>query len=235
MKKIIGLIPLYDDERDSYWMLPGYMRMLEFFGAVPVMLPLSEDKEELEECIALCDGFLLTGGHDVDPMVYGKRKESYCGKVCELRDRMECYLVDAAMKKDIPVLGICRGLQLINAHLGGDLYQDISLEYGTTVKHHMEPPYNRAVHRIKVLPDTLLADIMGEGYHEVNSYHHQAVRKRAESVDVMAFSEDGLIEAVSVKDKRFIVGVQWHPEFAYKSSEDSRLLIQAFVDVCKNG
>ena len=234
MKTIIGLIPLYDDERDSYWMLPGYMRMLEMFGAVPVMLPLTEDKEELDECIALCDGFLLTGGHDVDPMVYGKRKESFCGEVCELRDRMECYLLDVAMKKDIPVLGICRGIQLINARLGGDLYQDISLEYGTAVNHHMEPPYDRTAHRIKVLPGSLLADIMGEGYHEVNSYHHQAVRRQAESVDVMAFSEDGLIEAISVKEKKFIVGVQWHPEFVYKNSKDSRLLIQAFVNACKN-
>ena len=234
MKKIIGLIPLYDDDRQSYWMLPGYMKVLEYCGALPIMLPLTDNEEELDDAYRLCDGLLLTGGHDVSPSLYGEDPREHMGAACALRDRMESRLFGKALEDDKPVLGICRGIQFMNAFLGGTLYQDLDTEYGSKIEHHMSPPYDREAHGITVMENTILADIIGAGEHKVNSYHHQAIKKVSDKVMVMAVSEDSLVEAISVKGKRFIVGIQWHPEFSYESDENSRKIVQAFVDALQN-
>ena len=232
MRPVIGLIPLYDDEKESYWMLPGYMNAIEKAGGLPIMLPLTEEKEELEEAYSLCQGILFTGGHDVSPEVYGQEIKSTCGKPCKSRDVMEAYLLDKCIEDNKPFLGICRGLQFINAHLGGSLYQDLPTEYNCTVEHHMAPPYNRPAHRVQVLEDTSLSDIIGSGIHEVNSYHHQAIKELSPKVQKMAVSEDGLVEAIAVKNHRFAIGVQWHPEFSYEDSEESMKLLKAFIKEC---
>lgn len=232
-RPVVGLIPLYDDEKKSYWMLPGYMKVLEQCRALPIMLPLTTDKEELLQAFALCDGLLFTGGHDVGPYVYGKEAAANCGIPCRERDEMEGILLGMALREDKPVLGICRGIQFMNAYLGGDLYQDLPTEYPCRAEHHMKPPYDVTAHRIRVEEGTKLSDIVGAGFHGVNSYHHQAVKTPAPCVDVSAYSEDGLIEAIEVKDKKFMLGIQWHPEFSYQVNEESRRLVQAFVDACK--
>ena len=175
MKKLIGLIPLYDDDKDSYWMLPGYMKVLEACGALPVMLPLTTDPEELNDCFSLCDGILMTGGHDVDPALYAETAKKTCGIPCSSRDKMEAYLFEKALQEDKPVFGICRGVQLMNVLLGGTLYQDLPTEHPSKTEHHMASPYDRPVHKVTVKEETLLADIIGAGEHGVNSSHHQAV------------------------------------------------------------
>lgn len=229
---VIGLIPLYDDEKESYWMLPGYMKAIEDSGALPIMLPLTDNEEELRKAYELCDGLLLTGGHDISPSLYGEKPADKCGVICPLRDKMESFLLGWALDDDMPVLGICRGIQFINAFLGGTLYQDIPSEHGTSVEHHMSPPYDRTAHRIEVMKDTLLSDIIGAGGHEVNSYHHQAVKNVPDRIEIMAVSEDGIVESIAVKEKSFAVGVQWHPEFSYEKDEDSRRIVRAFIDAC---
>ena len=120
----------------------------------------------------------------------------------------------------------------MNAALGGTLYQDLDVQHPSRVEHHMTPPYDRAVHTVTVLPDTPLARIVGPGILGVNSYHHQAVRKLAPTLQPMAVSSDGLVEAVCRPDKRFVMAVQWHPEFNYQTSPQSLALMQAFVDAC---
>lgn len=234
MKSVIGLIPLYDDEKDSYWMLPGYMKVIERCGAFPVMLPLTDDQEELDTVFNICSGLLFTGGHDVEPELYKAVKTDKCGETCRMRDDMESYLLGKALEKDMSVLGICRGIQFMNAYLGGTLYQDLETEYDCKVEHHMKPPYDVKAHMVSVYPHTLLASIIGDGEHEVNSYHHQAIKDIADGIEIMAVSEDGLVEAISVKDKSFAVGVQWHPEFSYERSEESVKLVQAFVNACNH-
>ncbi len=234
MKPVIGLIPLYDDEKESLWMLPGYMKIVEKCGGVPIMLPLTNNREELDDAYSLCDGILFTGGHDVSPSVYGEAKRSTCGQTCDLRDDMESYLLDKCIADDKPLFGICRGIQFINAHLGGSLYQDLLTEYECKVEHHMTPPYDRKAHDVEVKANTLLAEIIGEGIHSVNSYHHQAVKDLSPNVTAMAVSEDGLVEAIAVNNHRFAIGVQWHPEFSY-NNEESVNLVGAFVDECRNG
>ena len=233
MRPVIGLIPLYDETKESYWMLPGYMKVLEQCGALPIMLPLTSDEEELAQSLKLCDGLLLTGGHDVDPVLYHEQPKAECGVPCRERDAMECRLLGWALEKNLPVFGICRGIQFLNAYLGGTLYQDLPTEYDSTIEHHMTPPYDRTAHKVTILADTVLAEILGEGELPVNSYHHQAVRDLAPGVTKMAVSEDGLVEAISVDGKKFAVGVQWHPEFSYENNAQSLKLVQAFVDACR--
>lgn len=234
MRPLIGVIPLYDDEKDSYWMLPGYMKVLESCGAAPLMLPLTTDPALLDQLFDLCDGLLLTGGHDVSPSMYGEEAKPSCGILCTPRDKMEVYLLKKAMAAKLPVLGICRGIQLMNGALGGSLYQDLPTEHPSSIEHHMTPPYDRKAHLINVLPDTQLAEIIGSGEKEVNSYHHQAIREVSPLAQVMAVAEDGLVEAISIKDQPFMVGIQWHPEFSYANNPESKQIVQAFIDACTN-
>lgn len=232
MRPVIGLIPLFDDEKESYWMLPGYMKAIEKSGGVPIMLPFSQDENELIIAYGLCDGILFTGGHDVSPTIYGQGPTDKCGITCETRDAMEGFLLDLCISDNKPMLGICRGIQFINAYLGGTLYQDLPTEYQSNIEHHMTPPYDIAIHNVEVRENTILANIIGAGIHGVNSYHHQAIKELADVLEAMAISEDGLVESIAIKNQKFAIAVQWHPEFSYDSSEDSKKIMKAFVDSC---
>lgn len=139
---LIGIVPLVDEARESYWMLPGYMQGVEQAGGVPVMLPLTDDAAALRQLADTCDGFLLTGGQDVFPALYGAAPTPQCGQTCPARDAMEARLLDLALAADKPVLGICRGIQFLNVHLGGTLYQDLPAEHPTAANHHQTPPYD---------------------------------------------------------------------------------------------
>lgn len=187
MKPIVGVIPLWDDEKESIWMLPGYMNALENNGAVPIILLLSTNKDVLDKCFDMVDGILFTGGHDVNPKFYNQKNEK-CGLLCDPRDEMEKYLFTKAIENDKPVLGICRGIQLFNALLGGTLYQDLPTEYPSETKHAMTKPYNRGVNTVDILKDTPLFEIIGVDKLSVNSYHHQAIKDLAPNVVANAIS-----------------------------------------------
>lgn len=228
--KSVGIIPLYDDEKESYWLIPGYMRMLERLGAAPLMLPLTADTKILDYFLERCDGFLLTGGHDVAPEIYGEKPTSQCGAPCPLRDRMELYIAKNAVALDIPVFGICRGIQFLNACFGGTLYQDLPSEHKSGIEHHMTPPYNRVAHTVHIHRGTPLFDWVGKEELGVNSYHHQAIRTLSPRFAKMAVSPDGLTEAIYMPDKKYVAAVQWHPEFSYETDEDSAAIVQSFVE-----
>lgn len=236
-KPIIGVTALIDIQRDSLWMVPGYMDGLEEAGAVPIMLPLTEDAEVVRQAAALCDGFLFTGGQDVSPELYGAERLPECGETSALRDCVELILLKEARASDRPVLGICRGIQFINAALGGTLWQDLPSQRPSSVEHHMSPPYDLPAHFDIIMEDTPLAQILDgltqSGRLPVNSYHHQAVREVAPGLEVMAVSEDGLVEAVRDPAQRFLWAVQWHPEFSHKTDESARRIFRAFVEACR--
>ena len=234
MKPLIGLIPLVDESRESLWMLPGYMDGVREAGGLPIMLPLTDDPGEIGQMVDQCDGFLLTGGHDVSPEVYGEEKLSVCGACSPERDRMELLLLNSAMVADKPVLGICRGIQFVNAALGGKLWQDLPAQHPSPVEHHQSPPYDRPVHAVSILKGTPLAELLGVDALMVNSYHHQAIRVLSPSLKVMATAPDGIVEAVWSPDNTFLWAVQWHPEFAWQSDLPSRQIFGAFVAACKS-
>lgn len=232
MKPVIGVIPLFDEDKDSIWMVPGYMEGIRTAGGLPVILPLKAEKEEVLQVCDMCDGFLFTGGHDVDPALYGAEKSDKCGLPNHDRDILEKRVFAYALEKDKPVFGICRGIQLINALCGGTLYQDLPSEYAGTkeIEHHMSPPYDVPCHEVTIIENTPLSQLLNKSTLKVNSYHHQAVKKLAPALKPMAVSEDGLVEAVYMPGKKFIQAVQWHPEFIYQKDKDAVRLFESFVN-----
>lgn len=231
-KPIIGLVPLVDAERESFWMLPGYMEGVQDAGGLPVMLPLTDSKSDAAELASLCDGFLYTGGHDVSPSLYGEEPLPECGELCPGRDGLEVPLLLEAMARDKPVLGICRGLQLINTALGGTLYQDLPTQRPSACEHHMAAPYDRPEHMVRLAEHSPLKRLLQAEEIGVNSCHHQGVKRLAPSLNVMAEAPDGLVEAVCAPESRFVWAVQWHPEFSRRVDENSRKLFEAFVQSC---
>ena len=230
MKKFVGVLALYDEFKESYWMLPGYMKAIEKAGAIPVMLPITNNISEIKDIAEKFDGFLFTGGHDVSPEIYNEKKKDYCGSVCYERDEMEDKLLHFVLEKDKPILGICRGIQFINASLGGTLYQDINSEYNTYVEHHQNSPYSIPVHKVRIPVDSPLFKLLEKRKLKVNSYHHQAIKDLSPKLKVMALSEDNLIEGVYMPDKKFVWALQWHPEFVYNEDDDNYKILKKFVE-----
>ncbi|WP_022762117.1 gamma-glutamyl-gamma-aminobutyrate hydrolase family protein [Butyrivibrio sp. AD3002] len=233
-KPIIGISPLFDDEKDSLWMLPGYMDGITQAGGIPIMLPLTSDKETIRQLLDTVDGILLTGGQDVSPEIYGEEKLDNSVVCYEARDGMEKELLGQALEKDIPILGICRGIQFLNAYLGGSLYQDLGKQHPSETEHHQKPPYDVPVHEVNIIEGSGLHKLIQSDRISVNSYHHQAVKKVADALNVMAVSEDGLTEAVELPGKRFVWALQWHPEFSYKKDDNSRRIFKEFVSRCSD-
>jgi len=228
-KLIIGVVPLWDEKKDSIWMVPGYMNGLEEAGAVPVILPLTVSETVLKKAADFFDGFLFTGGQDVEPKLYGEVKTERCGEVCETRDQMEAYLFrEAVLNQNKPALGICRGIQLFNVLLGGSLYQDLPAELSNSVGHAQKPPYDVPTHAVRLLPESPLGKLAGKDRLEVNSCHHQGIKRIAEGLEVMAVADDGLVEAVYMPDRFWVWAVQWHPEFS-PNDEISKKLFASFI------
>lgn len=231
-KPIIGVMPLVDDDKESLWMLPGYMDGIQQLGGIPIMFPLTNDEDEIIELVKMCDGILFTGGHDVSPQMYNEEKSNKCGSTCVLRDMMETYVLKHAMNMNKSILGICRGIQIINVLFGGSLYQDLPSETESIIEHHMIKPYDKEQHKIKIINDTPLFKLLKKEVIGVNSYHHQAIKTLADNLQVMAKAEDGIVEAIYVPDYKFLWAVQWHPEFSYKIDSNSRLIFQKFIESC---
>lgn len=229
MKPFVGVIPLWDDEKNSIWMLPGYMDGIREAGAIPIIFPLTDDEEEISRVMELVQGVLFTGGHDVSPEIYGETAIDGSVISCGIRDRMEKIVLELSLKQNKSVLGICRGIQFINAALGGTLYQDLPSQYSSDVEHHQNPPYDIPVHDVYISQGTPLHELIKKEKISVNSYHHQAVKSVAPSLRVMAISSDDLVEGVYRTDKKFFWAVQWHPEFAYKKDDVQRKIFEEFV------
>lgn len=162
-RPLIGVTPLVDYGRESYWMLPGYFQGIAQAGGIPVMLPLTADAATLAQLADTLDGLVIAGGQDVAPALYGDHASeaaARCGELSPERDAMEAQLVRLALERDLPLLGICRGIQLMNAALGGTLWQDLPTQHPSAVEHHGTPPYDEPVHTVRVLEETPLAQAL---------------------------------------------------------------------------
>lgn len=233
MRPMIAIVSLFDEGKDSYWMLPGYAQGLEEMGAAPVMLPYTASKEALQRYAELFDGFLFPGGQDLHPSLYGLEDAEKCGELCRRRDAMEAAFYPLARATGKPMLGICRGIQLFNVMEGGDLYQDLPTEFPSAVQHHETPPYDKVAHRVTIEEGTPLFGAVGVTEMGVNSYHHQAVKRLGEGLAVAATAPDGVVEALYLPDHKFALAVQWHPEFSFCSDGNSRKIFGAFVEACR--
>lgn len=229
-RPVIGVLPLWDIDRSSLWMLSGYMDGVRLAGGTPIILPFDLEDSEVERLVGMCDGLLFTGGQDVHPSVYGE--EDIIGKLipCPKRDILEVKVLEAALKADKAVFGICRGLQLINAALGGTLYQDLPTEHPSSFIHRQAKPYDRPTHTVSLTGD--LAKLLKKDTLAVNTLHHQAIRDLAPGLVPMATSPDGLTEAFVKPDARYLWAVQWHPEYLLHRDADSHALFENFVRHC---
>ena len=203
-----------------------YIESLARAGAGMRWVELSDPEQAVQDALT-CDGLLLPGGGDMDPKFYGQERIPACGEPNLLRDTAEPLLLRAFLAADKPVLGICRGIQVMNAVLGGDLYQDIK-----PFEHLPHNDHWAKVHTVTVRRGTLLSRILGQDTVLVNSQHHQAVDRVAPGFTLAALSEDGIVEAIEKPDARFCLGVQWHPEWLSDAEPAMQGLFDAFVNAC---
>ena len=203
-----------------------YIESLARAGAGMRWVELSDPEQAVQDALT-CDGLLLPGGGDMDPKFYGQERIPACGEPNLLRDAAEPLLLRAFLAADKPVLGICRGVQVMNAVLGGDLYQDIK-----PFEHLPHNDHWAKVHTVTVRRGTLLSRILGQDTVLVNSQHHQAVDRVAPGFTLAALSEDGIVEAIEKPDARFCLGVQWHPEWLSDADPAMQGLFDAFVNAC---
>lgn len=202
-------------------------------GGLPVVIPI-DDPERMEKYAGILDGLILAGGQDISPHLYGEDPRVGIKATSPKRDAAEVALTEAFMETGKPILGICRGLQLINAMFGGTLYQDLGENREIFIKHVQETPTHHPIHRVKVDPNSYLGAILPEEV-KVNSLHHQVIRELADGLIATAIAGDGVIEAVETADAtKNIVAVQWHPESTYYKDAHSLALFEDLIERAQN-
>lgn len=237
-KPIIGLTPNHTPATGEISIRPTFLNALNAVDAIPVVLPLYYSTPDLGQLVHALDGFVFTGGPDVHPFYLGEDTHPGCGNVSLTRDRMELALLSLIMQAGKPILGICRGLQLINIGLGGTIYQDLACRphSGTAVAHNQPFAYDIPCHMVTAEPGTMLSKMAGhsEGCTlNVNSMHHQGIKTPAPNLTVSAYARDGLIEAVEKSDYPYLTGVQWHPEYLWQTDETALHIFQSFANACR--
>jgi putative glutamine amidotransferase len=238
MRPLIG-IPCQGNLRSKYARFcagKAYCRALHVAGGAPVLLPLHDDHAALAEMLDRLDGLLLSGGGDILPRRFGEARMARLRSVDAPRDEMELWLARQAVESDLPMLAICRGIQVLNVALGGTLYQDIASQLPRALRHDYvgEYPRSRKGHVVHVEPDSQLGRILGSETLDVNSFHHQCLHVVADSLKLTAWAPDGVIEGVELPGSRFAIGVQWHPEELIEVDRRMRGLFEAFVGAAQN-
>jgi len=220
---MIGLTVYRKSDENGRWMqvlADAYGQAVRRAGGVPLLLPVQTGLPA-PAMLARLDGLLLTGGGDMDPAVFGLRPHARVGSVDLLRDQMEVDLARAAIEAGKSILGICRGAQVLNVALGGDLYTDVADQFSPQIRHdcYDDLPRDYLAHGLRLLPGSRLQTALGVCETRVNSLHHQAVDRLGDGLKAVAWSPDGLVEGIELNGDSFVVGVQWHPECLPESAE----------------
>ncbi|MEX0698419.1 MAG: gamma-glutamyl-gamma-aminobutyrate hydrolase family protein [Acidimicrobiia bacterium] len=236
MRPIIGVSTLIRDLPSSFGPLDVhvvarlYTRAIREAGGVPVLLPITTDVDEIAVLLGRVHGLCITGGGDVDPSCYGRATTDTVYGVDRERDAFDLALARSAHDLSLPVLAICRGAQVVNVALGGDLVIDIPLEVSGSVNHRLEQEGEVASHPVRLDPESSLARMLGPNEVTVNSSHHQSCSRLGKGLRAAAWSEDGVIEAIEAQDQSWpMLGVQWHPEFRTPDNIASRRPFDALV------
>lgn len=242
-RPVVGIatqtLPGVAGERQTCWLMGrSYIEELRKVGAVPWVIPLiPHDPDTLGEIFSRLDGVFITGGVDVDPSRYGEEKTALCGTIDPDRDAVEIALLKHALAHQLPVLAVCRGIQILNVACGGTLYQDVTAQVPAALKHDFfptpeQPSRKYLAHDVTVKPGTRLGRILGGAVVPVNSMHHQAIKELAPNLAATAFAPDGIIEGVEGTGEQYLVAVQWHPEELTETHPEQARLFTTFAEAC---
>lgn len=211
-----------------------YNRAVEMSGAIPLLLPFTASRALMRQYIGRLDGLVISGGaFDIHPSYYNEKPIKELGVIKEKRTEFELEMTHLALKRDLPLLGICGGAQAINVALGGSLYQDIATQAPHAYQHEQGAKKEIGGHKVTIERGTKLAEILRRRTLEVNTTHHQAVKAIGTGLVVNATAEDGLIEGIESSRHSFVLGVQWHPEVLAPRHVAQRRIFSFFIDSCR--
>ncbi|MDP3058642.1 MAG: gamma-glutamyl-gamma-aminobutyrate hydrolase family protein [bacterium] len=231
MKPVIGVTCVHDWKEERNRQNNTYIQAVLKAGGVPILLPCLESREDIEQHLDRIDALLVCGGPDMDPSYFGEEPHPKLGSISPMMDVYENCIIKLALHRNMPILGICRGVQVVNIVAGGTLMQDIATSAPCeTLKHQQEAPRSSKSHSVEVRANTKFAKIFPASNMRVNSFHHQAVNVVAPGFVVSAVAPDGIIEAIESTRHSFVIGVQWHPECMWDQSENYDGLFEAFIE-----
>lgn len=234
MKPVIGITT--DVQQDGENILKNtYVQAVIRAGGLPMIVPVGLE-QDVEQLIEMFDGLLLSGGNDINPMLFNEEPHEYLGVVSPSRDSSELELARRMLKTGKPILGICRGLQVLNVAVGGTLYQDLYKQKDSPILQHIQKaPNTHCSHYVQLDKGSLLESIAGSERIQVNSYHHQSLKEVPSDFKVTAVASDGIVEAIESTDEQFVLGVQWHPEALSAAGDAVSLRIfERFISECAN-
>jgi putative glutamine amidotransferase len=221
-------------QEPTIFLYQRYCREVQRAGALPVILPPANSASTSARYLAPIDGLIVSGGaFDIHPRYYREQAIEGLGTIIQQRTKFELALVRGALRRDLPILGICGGAQAINVALGGSLYQDIATQLPLAAEHQLSARREHGGHLVRIQSGTLLAKAIGRRTVEVNTTHHQAIKNLGEGLIVDATANDGVIEGVESLRHRFVLGVQWHPEALAPRRADQRRIFSLFVAACQ--
>lgn len=228
MKPVIGIVCCGINQKQQF-VTTAYIRAIHLSGGCPLLLPLLPPDVDAAPFLDLCDGFLFPGGGDFSPLLFDEDPVPGIGETNLDVDVFQIHLAELVLTAKKPVLGICRGMQVLNAACGGSIYQDLSLQAESPLQ-HMQTAQNRSDvwHRVTVTGSSLLQTLTGDAVC-TNSFHHQSIHVPGHDVIPCAFTSDGIIEAIEIRDQSFALGVQWHPEAMFSGFPCMRRLFSAFI------
>ena len=227
----IGITMRIEPDTNRFYLGRHYSEAVEVAGGLPVHLPLITSSEFIAATMNSLDGILLPGSDsDVDPLRYGQDPHPKLGRVQPEKDETDLLVLDEIERRGMPLFAICFGVQVLNVSRGGTLIQDIESQWPDAIKHEQGPPRDRPSHKVRILTESIVGQSLPMEEATVNSHHHQAIETLGRELKATAWASDGLIEAIEdLRDDRFVLGVQWHPELGWERDVLSRALFARFV------
>ncbi|MEQ8762895.1 MAG: gamma-glutamyl-gamma-aminobutyrate hydrolase family protein [Planctomycetota bacterium] len=229
-RPIIGINCDYrQEERACSFLYPAYQKAVEAAGGIPMLIPPLSRPADIDQLLEHCDGLLLTGGDDIDPRHYGQEVRAPWTPVAPQKEAADFRLVRSALGRDVPMLAVCYGMQLLGVVSGGTLVQDLATG-PDRVRHHL--PDELARHEVRAAPGSRLSELFSGSICQTNSKHHQAVASVGASLSISGKTVDDVVEAIESPNHRFVLGVQWHPELERESASGSRLF-ESLIAACR--
>lgn len=236
MRPVIGIAPSIENGTNMHFINPDNITAIKAAGGTPFILPYGYEEDISVQVAGMIDGLYLTGGNDIDPTLFGEEPHPNLGEINPVRDYYELSLIQKMLERNKPILGVCKGCQMINIALDGDMYQDIYTQIDAALlQHKQHAPQEHGSHDVHIQEDSLLQRITDKDQIKVNSRHHQANRKPGKDIVHSGLASDGVIEASESTVHRFVLGLQWHPEnMAVKGNEDARKIFTSFIAACRD-